>query len=111
MMETSEAAMETMEKRGIDSGIKALHPITGEQVPVWIANFVLMGYGTGAVMSVPAHDQRDFEFAKKYGIAIKQVIFAKNGENDDDCSEQAYTAKGMLRNSAEFDGLTLNRHL
>jgi leucyl-tRNA synthetase len=74
MMETSEAAMETMEKRGIDSGIKAIHPITGEQVPVWIANFVLMGYGTGAVMSVPAHDQRDFEFALKYGIAIKQVI-------------------------------------
>jgi leucyl-tRNA synthetase len=74
MMETSEAAMETMEKRGIYSGIKALHPISGEEVPVWIANFVLMGYGTGAVMAVPAHDQRDFEFAKKYGIAIKQVI-------------------------------------
>jgi len=104
MMETSEAAMETMEKRGIDSGIKALHPITGEQVPVWIANFVLMGYGTGAVMSVPAHDQRDFEFAQKYGIAIKQVIFAKDG--GDDCSEQAYTVKGVLKNSGVFDGLT-----
>jgi leucyl-tRNA synthetase len=121
MMETSEAAMETMEKRGIDSGIKALHPITGEQVPVWIANFVLMGYGTGAVMSVPAHDQRDFEFAKRYGIAIKQVIFAKDGGDDDcmdaggrvmqgaiadDCSEQAYTVKGVLKNSGAFDGLT-----
>ncbi|WAK01449.1 leucine--tRNA ligase [Methylobacter sp. YRD-M1] len=128
VMETSEAAMETMEKRGVDSGIKVIHPITGEQVPVWIANFVLMGYGTGAVMSVPAHDQRDFEFAKKYGIAIKQVIFAKDGENDDcmdaggrapkvgalgdagaiadDCSEQAYTAKGVLRNSGDFDVLT-----
>ncbi|MFM2435853.1 MAG: leucyl-tRNA synthetase [Pseudomonadota bacterium] len=105
MMETSEAAMETMEKRGIDSGIKAKHPITGELVPVWIANFVLMGYGTGAVMAVPAHDQRDYEFATKYGIAIKQVIFAKNGE-DDDCSDQAYTEKGVLKNSAEFDGLT-----
>ena len=105
MMETSEAAMETMEKRGIDSGIKAVHPITGEQVPVWIANFVLMGYGTGAVMSVPAHDQRDFEFALKYGIAIKQVIFAKDGGNDD-CSEQAYTVKGVLKNSGAFDGLT-----
>ncbi len=104
MMETSEAAMETMEKRGIDSGITALHPITGEEVPVWIANFVLMGYGTGAVMSVPAHDQRDFEFALKYGIAIKQVIFAKDG--GDDCSEQAYTAKGVLKNSGTFDGLT-----
>ena len=105
MMETSEAAMETMEKRGIDSGIKAQHPITGELVPVWIANFVLMGYGTGAVMAVPAHDQRDYEFATKYGIAIKQVIFAKNGE-EDDCSEHAYTLKGVLKNSAEFDGLT-----
>ncbi|MCL7422724.1 MAG: leucine--tRNA ligase [Methylobacter sp.] len=105
VMETSEAAMETMEKRGVDSGIKAIHPITGEQVPVWIANFVLMGYGTGAVMSVPAHDQRDFEFAQKYGIAIKQVIFASDGEQAD-CSEQAYTAKGILRNSGEFDGLT-----
>jgi leucyl-tRNA synthetase len=105
VMETSEAAMETMEKRGIDSGIQALHPISGEQVPVWIANFVLMGYGTGAVMSVPAHDQRDFEFAKKYGIAIKQVIFAKDGENDD-CSEHAYTVKGVLRNSGEFNGLS-----
>ena len=105
LMETSEAAMETMEKRGIDSGIKALHPITGEAVPVWIANFVLMGYGTGAVMAVPAHDQRDYEFATKYGIAIKQVIFAKDGDQDD-CSEQAYTVKGVLRHSGEFDGLT-----
>jgi len=105
MMETSEAAMETMEKRGIDSGIKAQHPLTGELVPVWIANFVLMGYGTGAVMAVPAHDQRDYEFATKYGIAIKQVIFAKNGE-DDNCSEHAYTVKGVLKNSADFDGLT-----
>ncbi len=103
--ETAEAAMETMEKRGIDSGITALHPITGDAVPVWIANFVLMSYGTGAVMSVPAHDQRDFEFAKKYGIAIKQVIFAKDG-SDDDCTEQAYTVKGVLKNSGAFDGLT-----
>jgi len=104
-METAEAAMETMEKRGVDSGIKATHPITGEQVPVWIANFVLMGYGTGAVMSVPAHDQRDYEFAKKYGIAIKQVIFAANGENDS-CDEQAFTVKGKLGNSGQFDGLS-----
>jgi leucyl-tRNA synthetase len=104
-METSEAAMETMEKRGINSGITALHPITGESVPVWIANFVLMSYGTGAVMSVPAHDQRDFEFAQKYGIAIKQVIFAKDGMNDD-CSEQAFTQKGVLKNSGKFDDLS-----
>jgi len=105
VMETSEAAMETMEKRGVDSGVKAIHPITGEEVPVWIANFVLMGYGTGAVMSVPAHDQRDYEFATKYGIAIKQVIFSAEGE-EDDTSEQAFTVKGILKNSAEFDGLT-----
>lgn len=104
-METSEAAMETMEKRGINSGITALHPITGESIPVWIANFVLMSYGTGAVMSVPAHDQRDFEFAKKYGIAIKQVIFSAKEENDD-CTEQAFTQKGVLKNSGAFDGLT-----
>ncbi len=104
VMETSEAAMETMEKRGVDSGIKAIHPISGEEVSVWIANFVLMGYGTGAVMSVPAHDQRDYEFAKKYDIAIKQVIFSE-GDEEDSTSEQAFTNKGVLKNSAEFDGL------
>ncbi|MDO8845224.1 leucine--tRNA ligase [Methylicorpusculum sp.] len=105
VMETSEAAMETMEKRGVDSGIQATHPITGEQVPVWIANFVLMGYGTGAVMAVPAHDQRDFEFAHKYGIPLKQVIFAKDG-SPDDINDHAFTDKGILNNSGEFDGLT-----
>jgi len=105
VMETSEAAMETMEKRGVDSGVKAIHPITGEQVPVWIANFVLMNYGTGAVMSVPAHDQRDYEFANKYGITIKQVIFSVDDDNSD-VSEKAFTDKGVLKNSAEFDGLT-----
>ena len=104
-METSEAAMETMEKRGINSGITALHPISSESVPVWIANFVLMSYGTGAVMSVPAHDQRDFEFARKYDIAIKQVIFAKDSL-DDDCSDKAFTQKGILKNSGNFDGLS-----
>src|SRR3546814_2054228 len=70
----AEAEMETMEKRGMPLGISALHPITGEKVPVWAANFVLMGYGTGAVMAVPAHDERDFEFATKYGLPIRQVI-------------------------------------
>ncbi len=104
VMETSEAAMETMEKKGIDSGLKAVHPLSGELVQVWIANFVLMGYGTGAVMSVPGHDQRDYEFAKKYDIPIKQVIFSADGA-DDDISETAYTEKGVLKNSAEFDGL------
>ncbi len=107
-METSEAAMETMEKKGVDSGLRAVHPLSGEEVPVWIANFVLMGYGTGAVMSVPAHDQRDYEFAKKYQIAIKQVIFSEKDE-DDDISEQAFTSKGVLRNSEDFDGLNFKQ--
>ncbi|MDD4915966.1 MAG: leucine--tRNA ligase [Methylococcales bacterium] len=108
LMETSEAAMETMEKRGVYSGMQAVHPLTGEQVPVWIANFVLMNYGTGAVMSVPAHDQRDYEFAQKYRIAIKQVIHAADG-GDDDISEHAFTHKGLLCNSAEFDGLSFGQ--
>ncbi|WP_445371327.1 leucine--tRNA ligase [Methylomonas sp. HW2-6] len=103
-METSEAAMETMEKRGIASGYNAIHPLTGESVPVWIANFVLMSYGTGAVMSVPAHDQRDYEFAKRYGIAIKEVIASVDG-SDDSVAEKAFTDKGVLLNSGEFDGL------
>lgn len=103
-METSEAAMETMEKRGIDSGLMAVHPLTGASVPVWIANFVLMNYGTGAVMSVPAHDQRDYEFAQKYGIAIKEVIASASGA-DDSVETKAFTEKGILKNSGEFDGL------
>lgn len=107
-METSEAAMETMEKRGIASGFTASHPLTGQQVPVWIANFVLMSYGTGAVMSVPAHDQRDYEFAKKYGIAIKEVIAAEDG-SDDSVAEKAFTDKGVLKNSGEFDGLNFTQ--
>ncbi|HHZ70066.1 MAG TPA: leucine--tRNA ligase [Methylococcaceae bacterium] len=104
VMESSEAAMETMEKLGIDSGYTALHPITHEPVPVWIANFVLMSYGTGAVMSVPAHDQRDYEFAQKYNIPVQQVIFSESDR--DDCSTQAFTDKGFLKNSGEFDGLS-----
>jgi len=108
VMETSEAAMETMEKKGVDSGVKAIHPLTGEVVPVWIANFVLMNYGTGAVMSVPGHDQRDFEFANKYGLAIKQVITTDNSD-DIDISKQAFTGKGLLVNSAQFDGLNFQQ--
>ena len=69
-----EAEMATMEKLGMDTGISALHPLTGDSVPVWVGNYVLMDYGSGAVMAVPGHDQRDFEFAKKYQLAIKQVV-------------------------------------
>ena len=70
----SEAELETQEKRGMATGQWAIHPITGEDVPIYVANFVLMGYGTGAVMAVPAHDQRDWEFAKAYGLPVKPVI-------------------------------------
>jgi leucyl-tRNA synthetase len=70
----SEAELETQEKRGMDTGLRARHPVTGEALPVWVANFVLMNYGTGAVMAVPGHDERDFEFAHKYGLPVKQVV-------------------------------------
>ncbi|MGX9720511.1 leucine--tRNA ligase [Stenotrophomonas acidaminiphila] len=110
----SEAELETQEKRGMDTGLKAVHPISGEQVPIWVANFVLMGYGTGAVMAVPGHDQRDFEFASKYGLPKKQVIALRHPKND---GERSYdpdrwqdwygdkTRETELVNSAEFDGL------
>ncbi|MCK4587934.1 MAG: class I tRNA ligase family protein, partial [Gammaproteobacteria bacterium] len=104
-METSEAAMETMEKKGVDTGLKAIHPISGEEVPVYSANFVLMGYGEGAVMAVPAHDQRDFEFAQKYGLPIKQVI-APAGDEEIDLAKCAFTEKGVLVDSVDFTGLT-----
>jgi len=100
--QTTEADMATMEKKGVDTGFKAIHPLTGELVPVWAANFVLMDYGSGAVMSVPGHDQRDYEFAVKYGLAISQVI---EGSAEDDISKAAITEKGNLINSGEFDGL------
>lgn len=104
-MQTSEQAMETADKKGVATGVMAIHPITGELVPVWAANFVLMGYGTGAVMSVPAHDQRDYEFAKKYDLPINQVIEA-TGKEECDLSKAAFTEKGRLINSQQFDGLT-----
>jgi leucyl-tRNA synthetase len=106
VMETSEAALETMEKKGCDTGLKALHPISGAEVPVYVANFVLMGYGTGAVMAVPAHDQRDWEFAQKYGIALKQVIAPVDADTVVDLSKSAFTEKGVLIDSGEFTGLS-----
>jgi len=103
---STEADMATMEKKGVDTGLKAIHPLTGEIVPVWAANFVLMDYGSGAVMSVPGHDQRDYEFATKYGLEIKQVIA---GSDEDDITKAAITEKGKLINSGEFDGLTFKK--
>jgi len=102
----TEAEMAAMEKKGVDTGLKAIHPLTGDIVPVWAANFVLMDYGSGAVMSVPAHDQRDYEFAKKYGLEIKQVIEA---QNNDDINQAAITTKGKLINSGEFNGLDFEK--
>ncbi|HHE8711999.1 TPA: leucine--tRNA ligase [Haemophilus influenzae] len=99
----AEADLATMEKKGMATGLFAIHPLTGDKLPIWVANFVLMHYGTGAVMAVPAHDQRDFEFAQKYGLQIKQVI-EPIADEEIDLTKQAFTEHGKLVNSAEFDG-------
>ncbi|WJM85906.1 leucine--tRNA ligase [Dickeya chrysanthemi] len=103
----AEADMATMEKKGVATGLFAIHPLTGENVPVWAANFVLMEYGTGAVMAVPGHDQRDWEFAHKYNLPVKPVILLADG-SEPDLSAQAQTEKGCLFNSGEFDGLNFD---
>ncbi|HHH0145443.1 TPA: leucine--tRNA ligase [Yersinia enterocolitica] len=100
----AEAEMATMEKKGMATGLYAIHPLTGEKLPIWAANFVLMDYGTGAVMAVPGHDARDWEFATKYNLPIKPVILAADG-SEPDLSQEAMTEKGILFNSGEFDGL------
>ncbi len=92
------------EKEGVFTGRYAVNPLTGEKVPVWVANYILWGYGTGAIMAVPAHDERDHEFAKKYGIPIKPVIKPADGEWD--YKEKAFEGEGILINSNGFDGLT-----
>jgi len=106
----TEAELETQEKRGIATGFDALHPITGQRIPIWIANFVLMGYGTGAVMAVPGHDERDFEFARKYGLPIEQVISLGDGMPYDATTWQDWYADKThpalkVINSGEMDGL------
>jgi len=100
----TEAAMETMDKRGMPTGLFAIHPISGARVPLMVANFVLMGYGTGAVMAVPGHDQRDWEFATNYALPIVQVIAPANGDRVD-LGAGAFTDKGVCVNSGLFDGL------
>ncbi|OOF64203.1 leucine--tRNA ligase [Rodentibacter pneumotropicus] len=100
----AEADLATMEKKGMATGLFAIHPLTGEKLPIWVANFVLMHYGTGAVMAVPAHDQRDYEFAQKYALPLKQVI-APLADQEIDLGKEAFTEHGVLVNSAEFDGL------
>lgn len=112
-MKATEAEMATMEKKGFATGVSAVHPITGKSVPIWVANFVLMTYGSGAVMSVPAHDERDWEFAKKYKLPIQQVITSTDETvaNNINIEEKAYTAKGVLINSMQFDGLSSEESL
>ena len=102
---TSEAALEAMEKEGIPLDIHVTHPFTGEALPVWVANFILMGYGTGAVMGVPGHDSRDWEFATKHGLPIRPVIRPADGAGVN-LDDGAYVQNGILENSGEFDGCT-----
>tara|TARA_R110000868_G_scaffold4805_10_gene29868 strand:- start:17263 stop:19848 length:2586 start_codon:yes stop_codon:yes gene_type:complete len=106
---TAEADVATKEKKGLKTGFTAIHPLSGKEVDIWVANFVLMEFGTGAVMAVPAHDQRDWEFANQYGIEITQVIASATESDAIDLSKAAYTEKGTLINSAEFDGLAFEQ--
>ena len=100
----SAADMARAEKLGMDTGLRAVHPLTGEMVPVWVANYVLMDYGSGAVMAVPAHDERDWDFAHQYALPIVTVINDADGQPAD-VSAAAYTEHGTLTNSGSYDGL------
>ncbi|MEO5352988.1 MAG: leucine--tRNA ligase [Magnetococcus sp. XQGC-1] len=102
---TSEEAIERLEKKGFHTGLQAIHPLTGERLPIFIANFVLMNYGTGAVMAVPAHDQRDFEFAAAHHLPVRVVIQPEGTPLDAATMTAAYTGPGTLCHSAPFDGL------
>ena len=109
-MSVAEADLATAEKRGMDTGQTVMHPFTGEPLPIWIANFVLMDYGSGAVMAVPAHDQRDYEFAKAYGLPIQPVIKPVGDDPSYDLSQAAWCEKtGVTVNSGEFDGLNFEQ--
>ncbi len=103
----AEADIATMEKKGMDTGLTVTHPLTGEEIPVWVGNYVLMGYGEGAVMAVPAHDERDFGFAKKYGLAIRQSINVPGNEFSNEAWQEWYADKehGVCINSGKYDGL------
>src|SRR5690606_7005133 len=94
-----------IEKQGFDTGVKAINPFTGQPVPIWVANFVLGEYGTGAVMAVPAHDQRDFEFARKYGLPIRVVVTPDGQPRDAAGLTEAADAYGVLVDSGEYTGL------
>ena len=100
-----EADLATMEKKGMPTGITVTHPLTGEQIPVWVGNYVLMGYGEGAVMAVPAHDERDYAFALKYGLPIKPVIRHPLGDQVPEPWQPEYAQVGVCINSGKYDGL------
>ena len=102
----SEEALEKMEKKGVPLGFNAINPINGEEIPVWTANFVLMNYGTGSIMSVPAHDQRDHDFAKKYDLHIQPVIRSNDKDSNHDFNKEAYIEEGILFNSGNYDGVS-----
>ena len=102
----SEEALEKMEKKGVPLGFNAINPINGEEIPVWTANFVLMTYGTGSIMSVPAHDQRDHDFAKKYDLHIQPVIRSNDKDSNHDFNKEAYIEEGILFNSGNYDGFS-----
>ncbi len=105
----AEADMATMEKKGMPTGRYVLHPFTGDKLEIWIANYVLMGYGEGAVMAVPAHDERDFEFARKYTLPIKTVIQPLQGDSLPEPLTEAFTEHGKLVHSGEFDAMTFEQ--
>lgn len=101
----AEADVATQEKKGMDLGLRVIHPITKELLPVWVANFVLAGYGSGAIMSVPAHDARDYKFARQYNLPIRQVITPEKDSKDVLQKDTPYTGYGVLINSGKFDGM------
>lgn len=105
-MDKAERQSDTLEKEGIATGAYCVHPFTGQRVPLWLGNFVLAEYGTGAVMGVPAHDQRDFEFAKKYHLPVQVVIQPEGESLASDSMSEAYTGPGVMVHSNEFDGLS-----
>lgn len=104
-MDRLDRQSDTLEKEGIFTGAYAVHPFSGQRVPLWLGNFVLADYGTGAVMGVPAHDQRDFEFARKYGLPVQVVIQPRGESPDPETMTEAYSGMGVMVNSGPFDGL------
>lgn len=104
-MDRLDRQSEALEKEGVFTGSYCLHPFTGRRIPIWIGNFVLAGYGTGAVMAVPAHDQRDFDFSAKYGLPRILVIQPEGEDIDPAALTEAWEGAGHLVNSGEFDGL------